>query len=356
LVALTAHGFGHAAMTAPVVNALSAKLRSLRLTLQSNHPKDLLSSRFDGPFEQIPGFDDFGLIMTSATKIHMEESAAAYHALHQRLDEAVTQQARQMRGLGVDLVLANIGYVPLLAARQAGIPAIALSCLNWADIYGHYFADRPAAPLIRAEMQAAYRSAQIFLQPAPSMPMPDLANVRAIGPIAAVGRGDRTAIRRQFGVEAGMHLGIVAFGGVESGLPLARWPRLDGWRWLVTGDPAGHPDLIAFDRSSFDFTDIMRSSDVIITKPGYGSFTEAAVNGTPVLYVPRPDWPESPVMIPWLSEYGRCQPILAEDLFDPLILQRQLQSLFSCPLKPLVPSTGSEEGADVLFSALMSRW
>jgi len=342
-------------MTAPVVNALSAKLRSLRLTLQSNHPRDLLASRFDGPFEQISGPDDFGLVMTAATKIHLEESAAAYHALHDRLAEAVKWQAARMRALGVDLVLANIGYVPLLAARQAGIPAIALSCLNWADIYGHYFADRPDAPAIRAEMQAAYQSAHIFLRPAPAMPMPDLVNARAIGPIAAVGRGDRAAIRRRLGIEKGMHLGLVAFGGVESGLPLARWPRLDGWRWLVTGDPAGHPDLIAFDRSVFDFPDIMRSCDVIITKPGYGSFTEAAVNGTPLLYVPRPDWPESPVMIPWLSEQGRCLPIEAEELFDPLILQRQLQSLFSCPLKPLVQSTGSEEGARVLFSALTSR-
>jgi hypothetical protein len=149
-----------------------------------------------------------------------------------------------------------------------------------------------------------------------------------------------------------MHLGIIAFGGVDSGLPLARWPRLEGWRWLVAGDPAGHPDLIAFDRESVDFTDALRSSDVVLTKPGYGTFSEAAVNGVPVLFVPRPDWPESQEMIAWLSEHGQCQPIAAEDLFDPVILQKQLQSLFSCPRKPLARPSGAEEGAKVLLAAL----
>lgn len=352
LVALTAHGFGHAAMTAPVVNALADKLPALHLTLQSNHPKDLLASRFNGPFAQISGDDDFGLAMASATRIRLEDSAAAYRTLHGRLADAVTEQARRMRALGVDLLLSNIGYVPLLAARQAGIPAIALSCLNWADIYGHYFGDRPEAAAIEAEMLDAYNAATVFLRPVPAMPMPRVTNSRAIGPLASIGRGDRAAIRLRLGVEDGMKLGIIAFGGVDAGLPLAGWPRLEGWQWLVAGDSAGHPDLIAFDRSLFDFPDILQSCDVVLTKPGYGTFCEAAVNGTPVLFVPRPDWPESPHMIDWLSAHGRCRPIASNDLFDPVLLQGQLQSLFSSPCKPLVRPTGAEEGAEVLLEAL----
>lgn len=339
-------------MTAPVVDALADRLPALRLTLQSNHPNDFLASRYKTPFEQISGPDDFGLAMVSATQIDREESSAAYCSLHERLSDAVTDQAVRLRNLGVDLVLANIGYVPLLAARQAGIPAIALSCLNWADIYGHYFSDAPGAAAIEAEMLAAYRSAQVFLRPAPAMPMDRLDNTVAIGPIATVGRGNRAAIRRFLGVEDGMRLGIIAFGGVESGLPLARWPRLEGWRWLVTGDPGGHPDLVLFDRSRFDFPDALQSCDVVLTKPGYGTFSEAAVNGAPVLYVPRPDWPESPQMIEWLTEHGRCRSITATELFDPDLLQNQLQSLFSCPRKPLVQPTGGEEGAAVLLAAL----
>ncbi|WP_146002639.1 glycosyltransferase [Telmatospirillum siberiense] len=352
LVALTAHGFGHAAMTAPVVNALADKLPAFRLTLQSNHPKDFLSERFKVPFERIPGDDDFGLMMLSATRIDLNETAEAYRRLHDRLEAAVGQQADRMRDLGVDFVLSNIGYVPLLAAQKAGIPAMALSCLNWADIYGHYFSHRPEAAAVQADMLAGYRSAATFLQPAPAMPMPRLSNGRPIGPIAAIAGGDRTAIRRHLGVEAGMRLGLIAFGGVESGLALRNWPRLEGWRWLIAENPEGHPDMVVLNRAELDFTDALGSSDVVVTKPGYGTFSEAAVNGVPVLFVPRPDWPENPHLVDWLTERGKCLPIRADDLLNPDILKKQLHMLFSCRARPLVMPDGAEEGAVALCGAL----
>lgn len=352
LVALSAHGFGHAAMVAPVVNALADKLPALRLTLQSNHPKDFLLERFRVPFQQVSGDDDFGLVMASATRIRLEESAEAYRLLHGRLTEVVEGQAERMCRLGIDFVLSSIGYVPLLAAKQAGIPSLALSCLNWADIYGYYFGDRPEAGAIQADILAAYRTALMFLQPAPSMPMPRLSNCRPIGPIARIGGGDRTEIRRRLGIGEGMRLGLVAFGGVESELPLNRWPRLAGWRWLVTGNPQGHPDMVVFDRADLNFTDVLASCDVVVTKPGYGTFAEAAVNGVPVLFVPRPDWPESPHMSGWLSEHGRCLPITADELLDAESLKKQLHMLFSCPPKPLIVPDGAEEGASVLYGAL----
>ncbi|MDR3439453.1 hypothetical protein [Telmatospirillum sp.] len=352
LVSLTAHGFGHAAMTAPVVNELRHRLPSLRVTLQSDHPAAWLATRFEAPYDLISGPGDFGLKMASATKILLEESAAGYRAQHDTLETRVKTLVESYRSLEVDLLLANIPYVALLAAKQAGIPTIAMSCLNWADIYGYYFGGRPEGPAIEAEMLDAYRSASVFLRPAPSMPMPRLTNTRSIGPIAPRGRGCRAEIRARLGLAESGRLGIIAFGGVDPGLPLDRWPHLDGWRWLVTGDTAGHPDLIAFDPAWMDFTDVLQSCDVVVTKPGYGTFTEAAVNGVPVLYLPRVDWPESPALVDWLTNVGRCLPIAPEALFDAPSLGIQLQLLFSNPIKPLVSPTGSVEAAETVLSML----
>ena len=56
-----------------------------------------------------------------------------------------------------------------------------------------------------------------------------------------------------------------------------------------------------------DFTDLVRSVDAVLTKPGYGTFTEAAFNGTPVLYVRRDDWPEQDCLIEWLETNACCR-------------------------------------------------
>lgn len=81
--------------------------------------------------------------------------------------------------------------------RLAEHLALALCSLNWADILAGYCRDAPELAALREPMLAAYNSALAFLQPAPSMPMPDLTSLRPISPIAALGQNRRMDINRQ---------------------------------------------------------------------------------------------------------------------------------------------------------------
>ena len=121
---------------------------------------------------------------------------------------------------------------------------------------------------------------------------------------------------------------------------------------MTTADPGGHPDLVPRDAVDMSFTDLLCSCDVVVSKPGYGIFAEAGANGLPMLYVPRPDWPESPAVIAWLDEHGRCLPIEAAELFDAAALGSQLQTLLSRSAKPPIEPTGAEQGAQALLEAL----
>jgi len=356
LVALTPHGYGHAAMTAPVVNTLRRRLPGLRLTLQTTLPRPFLENSYDGIFEQIDNIPDFGLCMGSATEVLIEASARRYQELHAGLDALVAQEADRLARLGIDLVLANIPYVTLLAARKAGIRAMALSCLNWAAIYHAYCGDRPEAPAIEAEMLTGYRSAQVFLTPQPAMAMPDLgAILRPIGPLARRGTPRRRELRDRLGLSPDIRLGLVAFGGMETGWTFRDWPRLDGWHWIVTSDPEGRPDLIFHDKIGMQFSDLFCSCDAVIGKPGYGTFAEAGVGGVPLLSLSRPDWPETAGLLAWLTEHGRCLEISRESLFDPGTLAGRLDDLLSLPEKLPAEPSGAEEAADWLEIALTGR-
>ena len=52
--------------------------------------------------------------------------------------------------------------------------------------------------------------------------------------------------------------------------------------------------------------------DVVLSKPGYGTFVEAACCGLPVLYLQRPDWPEAECLEAWLHANTRAAVIPAE--------------------------------------------
>lgn len=305
LVDISGHGYGHLAIAAPVVDALAARHPDWRLTLRSRLPPALLRQRIRAPFAHLAGGSDFGLVMHDTLRVDLAASAAAYRAAHADWPRAVAGEAGQLRRLGVDAVLTNVAYLPLAAAARLGLPACSFCSLNWADLFAHFFADQAWAAPIHAEILAAYRSADAFLRVTPGMPMPALAPT-AVGTVAALGRRQRL-------LGAGLRSVLVAPGGIAHRLPLERWPRLPGIRWLV---PAAwqveHPDALVQESFGLAFTDLLASADAVLTKPGYGTFTEAAANATPVLYLRRADWPEQDCLIEWLHEHGRALEIAPE--------------------------------------------
>ena len=299
-VDISSHGFGHLAITAPVLDAVAEIVPDIRLTVRSGLPAGKLRQRIRTPFEHIAASSDFGYVMIDATRIDLAASAAAYRHMHADWPRRVAGEARFLAALAPDLVLTNVSYLPLAGAALAGIPSLSLCSLNWADLFAHFFADSAWSAPIHDQMLAAYRSARTFLRPAPGMPMSALRQLQDVRPIAAIGR------RHDLGL-GGERTVLIAMGGVAHRLPVENWPRLPGIRWLVAADwQCTHPDAIAFESFGLGFTDLLCSVDAIITKPGYGTFTEAACNGTPVLYQRREDWPEQDCLIEWLHEHARC--------------------------------------------------
>lgn len=354
LVAISPHGFGHTCQTAPVVNALRKRLPELRVTLRTTVAPWLLRARFEGEFVQVPVASDFGMSMASAVEVLSEESAQAYLNFHQDWDSKVNAEAEALAALKPDMILANVPYLTLAGAARAGIPAYAMCSLNWADIYQHYCGQRPEAALIHAQILSAYNSASCFLQTTPSMPMPDIAKRLAIGPVARVGTDRRAQINTLLGLRGDERLVVIAPGGLALELPVSNWPRLPAVRWLVSRDwHISHPDAFNLEDLNMHFTDVLRSCDALIGKPGYGSFTEAACNGVPMLYLRREGWPEQPYLIDWLERQGRCREVDAADLPCGK-LNDALKRLWEQPMPAITLPGGIEEGADYLLKELLA--
>ena len=340
-VDISSHGFGHLAITAPVLNRLGEIAPDFRLTVRSGLPREKLAQRIRMPFELIAGSSDFGYVMIDATRINLLASATAYRQAHADWAARVDAEAGFLDAFRADCLLTNVSYLPLAAAAQLGLPAASLCSLNWADLFAHYFAQEDWAPTIHQEMLAAYRSARAFLRVTPGMPMSALPNLRRIGPVTVLGQRHTLGLNGRRGV-------LVALGGIAHRLPVENWPRLPGVCWLVPTEwQCTHPDAIAFETFGLSFTDLLCSVDAVVTKPGYGTFTEAACNGTPVIFQRRDDWPEQSCLIDWLHDHGRCREITADALQRGELAQA-LAQLDSLPPKPRPATSGIDEAARYL--------
>jgi hypothetical protein len=337
-VDISSHGFGHLAQTAPVLNQLAARCPDLRLTLRSGLPLAKLRQRIQARFEHIATASDFGYAMIDALTIDHAATATRYREAHRDFDRRVAEEAALLHRLHADVVFTNVSYLPLAGAASIGIPAVAMCSLNWADLYAHFF----GADAIHAEMLAAYRTAS-FLRTSPGMPMPALDRIESIGPLATSGRERRAELRAKVGAGETARLVMIALGGIPTRLPVEDWPRLPDTYWLVPQDWAvQRVDMHALESPGLPFTDLLRSVDAVVTKPGYGTFTEAVCNGTAVLYQPRDDgWPEQDCLIDWLQAHARCAEVSAADLQS-----GNLGAGLDACLRGAVPPAPTFDGAD----------
>ncbi len=346
IVSISGHGFGHVAQTAPVLNRLHQIMPQLRITVRSSVPYEHLRTRILAPFTHQVSVGDIGMAMSSALSVDVEQSRAAYREFHANWEERVKKEAAQLLELKADMVFSNIGYLALAGAQSAGIKNAALCSLNWSDIYRHYC----GADEIASQIQSCYAGAGAFLRATPGMAMNDLPLRLPVAPIAEIGTNRRDELFAQLKLSPQEKLVLVSMGGIASRLPINAWPRIEGVRFL-TQDQADHPDAFSFKKLPFTFNELIASCDAMLCKPGYGSFVEAACSGVPVLYVARPDWPESTALIAWLQQHGVCREI-SDETYKQGNIADELDALWNLTAPEKVVPDGANQVADWLFKKL----
>ncbi len=314
LFAVSSHGYGHLSQIAPVVNALKQAYPEYTVSIQSALPLEILSARIKVPFNSIDFDGDVGLLMDDAVTVKTEATRLAYRIFHTNWEDNFQKQLDILQSSKVDLVMADIPYLPLLAAQELGLKTIAVCSLNWADILSGYYKQDKEMEGYMALMRLAYSQADVFLKPQPSMSMLWLPNSKVIQPLVTTGKNLRSCLLDELALEQKDNtvLVLLALGGIDSQISLENWPDYNNVH-IIVQDRAGVFDeslkfrgkkwLHSIQDTSLSFTDIVQSVDVLITKPGYGLFAEAAFGRKPVFYVGRPDWPEEKYLLQWLKGY-----------------------------------------------------
>ena len=346
-VDISAHGFGHLAQTAPLLNSLAAS-RPLQLTLRSGLPQAQLVRRIHAPFTHIHSASDFGFAMRDALNVDVAASAARYQQAYADWPQRVAEEAELLAQLAPDLVFSNVSPLPLAGAGAAGFPAVAMCSLNWADLFAHYYADTDWGAPIHAAMHAAYASARMFLRLTPGMPMGTLPNVVDLAPVSFYTHTPPPITRSQAAQRLGLPQDrrwlLLALGGIAHRLPVENWPRLPGVQLLVPADwnTAVRADITPYHDGLLPFSDLLPVVDALLSKPGYGTFVEAACCGLPVLYLQRPDWPEADCLEQWLHGNTRAAviPPAAGISGD---LTTSLDAVLRLPVPPRPEARGSEE-------------
>jgi hypothetical protein len=291
----------------------------------------------------VPTDDDFGFVMHDALMIDDAATLARHRALHAAFEARQRREQELLRALRVDFVFSNVGHEPIAAARALGLPAFAGCSLNWASLFAQRYPDEHA---IADTMRRTYGGATRLFELEPGMPF-ELPGAMRVGPIGRTGVRRRAELWRLLGLQEGRRLMLVAFGGTPMPLTTAGWRLPKGWSALVFAPQVAGTDVFGPPESIADwpFADLVASCDVLVAKPGYGTFVEAGFVGRPTIAVARDDWPETPFLVDWLSAHARCAHIAVESVAAG-DFEAALAALAAQPDRPVARGDGAREIAD----------
>ena len=345
---ITGHGFGHAVRTTQILKALPPELP---LLIKTTAPERLFREELPGrAFEYVAAEYDCGCLQSDSVSVLRRETLTRYAEIARRNHERLPDEIAFLQKCGVKCVASDIPAFPLWAAREAGIPSVAVGNFTWHDIYSEYAETAEDAALL-AKMAGEYASATAALVTPLSLPtMPRLfPHVESVPLVARRGQPIRDALRSALGIAPAKKLTLLYLGGWGLEIDWKAVERLTDWIFLLDRPaPQSAANVRIFDPSVWRYADVAASADAVVSKAGYGTVTECIANSVPLVYLPRFGFAEHDALVLGMNEWGGGIEI-SETAFHAGDWQEALQSALSaCPN----PNAFATNGAEVIAQKL----
>lgn len=363
---ISGHGFGHASRSIELLNKVADRRPDLRLVIRSQVAPWLVQSTARPSIELERVEVDTGIVQVDSLHLDELETIRRAGLFMDGLPARAAAEAAALRTLDTALVISDIPALGIAAAREAGVPAVALGNFSWDWAYAAYPGGLPIADAVARE----YARADLALRLPLWGGFDAFPHIVDLPFIARRSRRDPAETRVQFGLPADMPLALVSFGGYGvAGIDLDAVSRIEGWGILVSDSAPIGPEgrrlsqigrtgsLIPLDEAGlyargYRYEDIVRAVDAVVTKPGYGIIAECAANDTAILYTSRGHFVEYDVLVAGMSQFVRARFIEQQDLMAGR-WREGLDALLAQPPTPVQARTdGAEVAADLLLDML----
>lgn len=342
---VTAHGYGHGVRSCDIIRALQKRCPGSTLTVVSALPEAFFRSRI--PWRNVnlrAASFDVGLVQKDGIRSDVEGTLQPLLDLLARHDADLGSEKVFLQSIGAGIVVADIPWLPLAAARAAGIPALAVGNFSWDWIYEPYAAAdarwRPVVDAIRRD----YACADGLIRLPFAADFPAFRSVRDVPLVADAGRNRREELAGVLGARADTRWCLLAFTALDwAPGAIERLGRLEDTTFLCM-EPAAWKgrNIVAVPRSLCPFSDLVASCDMVVSKPGYGVVSDCAVNRRPLVYAEREDFREYPVLVESIRRFLKSVHIPQARLYRGE-LREYLDAVESAPEPPEAMAAGGAE-------------
>ena len=318
-VFVSPHGYGHAARTCAIIQALFELEPAARFEVFTLVPEWFFLDSLACPFRYHILRTDVGLVQTTALAEDPHATLALLEDFLLFKDDLVDRLATELRDLSCGLMLADISPLGIAAARHAGIPSALIENFTWDWIYGAYLDAYPAFEGPIAVLTRLFEAADLRIQTEPVCR--PVAGAVTVPPVSRTPRTGRDEVRRRLAIPAEARMVLVTMGGTPwQHASLARLETFSHVIFVIPGtadSPERRGSLVALPhRSGHYHPDLVHASDAIVGKLGYSTLAETYAAAVPFGYAPRPTFRESAPLASFIGNRMAGLEVTPEELYS----------------------------------------
>jgi hypothetical protein len=315
-IAITNHGFGHATRTASIANTIQKLCPEALLILVTTAPRWLLESYIEGDFILRQRAFDLGVVQVDSLIMDKPATLEKLREIKKNHQSLIASEVNFIRQNRVNLILADIPFLAAGFAQAANIPCWMISNFGWDFIYRDWGGEFTEIADWISDWYA--KCDRLFRLPFHE-PMTAFPNITDIGLTGGSPRFPIDQLRTTWGINTPPEKTILlTFGGLSlQEIPYTNISKFPDWQFITFDSSAPDlPNLIKITNRQYRPVDFMPMCGKIISKPGYGTFSEATLLDIPVITIPRDDFAEAAFMLAGITNYNHHQIITIPEFFQ----------------------------------------
>lgn len=314
-VAVTAHGFGHATRSAAVIHELLQLDPDILPIFVTTTPRWLIEKYLQGRYLHRPRHLDVGVIQKDGLRMDLDSTLKALQDLQSRSQQLIRAEVDFIQTNRVRLVYGDIPPLATAIAEAAGVPCWMQGNFGWDFIY-RPFGDA-FQPLV-AWIESLYQRCQQLFQLPMHEPMSAFPHRVPVGLTGGDPLLEPEQVRDNLKLDPHRPTALLTFGGFGiDNFPYRELNSCSDWQFIsFDADTPELPNLLRLDGTQWRPVDIMPVCERVVSKPGYGTISEALRVGVPLTCVTREGFAESDLLIAGLKRYGRHQIVSQQQFFE----------------------------------------
>lgn len=314
-IAITNHGFGHAARTAAIVGQLQKLMPTCKLIIVTTAPKWLLECYIDDDFSYRPLGFDVGVVQADSLKMDLDATLSKWQEIIDRQDEIIAREVAFCQAHHVQLIFADAPPLATAIAKKLGVPCWMSGNFGWDFIYRDWGGKFDAIADWIGELYS--QCDRLFRVPLHES-MDRFPQIEDVGLTGGDPKYPLTELRDKFNLDRSQQQTILlTFGGLSlDAIPYHNVSEFPDYLFITLDLNAPNlPNLVKITDRQLRPVDFMPLCDRIVSKPGYCTYAEALKLQVPIISLTRDGFAEAEIILNGLRDYGYHQVISPDTFF-----------------------------------------